>query len=48
MKLKFILYVLGFSLIGLLINQIFDVNFFSYIGIFIGAFLGYEKNEKGD
>jgi hypothetical protein len=43
---RFLKYFLPISFIGLILDLIFNVNIFIYIGMFIGAFLGTGKSKK--
>jgi len=43
---KFFINIIIFSLIGLIIDLIFETYFFKPIGIFLGAFIGYERRKN--
>jgi len=42
---KFFINIILFSLVGLLIDLLLDVNIFKPLGLFLGAYTGFEKNK---
>jgi len=44
--IKFLKYFLIFTGIGFIIDIIFEIRFFSFLGSLIGAFIGFETDKK--